>query len=216
MTGNAQNNKLMIERAQRDFDIADLRTADWKHAKELPVGKNWDGSSAIKGRQFRFRMLWSDAALYVRFEADQAEPLVISEKPILDSKTMNLWNRDVCEIFIAPDPNEPRRYFEFEVAPTGEWIDLRIDLTNGDRIADREYHSGMETAAKIEESRVIMGIKIPWSAFGRKPTEGDIWLGNIFRCVGKGTTRGYLAWHPTFTEIPNFHVPEKFGKFVFE
>jgi hypothetical protein len=73
----------------------------------------------------------------------------------------------------------------------------------------------METAAKIEENCVIMGMKIPWSACGRKPETGEVWLGNIFRCVGNEPNRGYLAWRPTFTEKPNFHVPETFGEFVF-
>jgi alpha-galactosidase len=60
-----------------------------------------------------------------------------------------------------------------------------------------------------------MAIKIPWEALGRKPKPGDIWLGNIFRCVGSDPDRGYLAWQPTLTEKPNFHVPEKFGMFSF-
>ena len=47
------------------------------------------------------------------------------------------------------------------------------------------------------------------------PSSGDVWHGNIFRCVGKGENRGYLAWQPTETPAPNFHVPEKFGEFEF-
>jgi hypothetical protein len=128
---------------------------------------------------------------------------------------MNLWERDVCEVFMAPDRNEPRRYFEFEIAPTGEWIDLAIDLTSGERLTDWNYRSEIEAGARIENNCVVMSIKIPWTAFGRKPDSGDVWLGNIFRCVGKEPDRGYLAWQPTFTEKPSFHVPKKFGEFVF-
>jgi hypothetical protein len=58
-------------------------------------------------------------------------------------------------------------------------------------------------------------MKVPWTAFGKKPESGDVWLGNLFRQVGSGETRGYLAWSPTMTRTPNFHVPEKFGEFVF-
>ena len=73
----------------------------------------------------------------------------------------------------------------------------------------------MEAAAKIEKNRIVMAMKIPWTAFGKKPDLGDVWLGNIFRCVGKDPNRGYLAWQPTLTEKPNFHVPERFGRFTF-
>ena len=68
---------------------------------------------------------------------------------------------------------------------------------------------------QIENGRIQMAVKIEWNAFGRVPKAGDVWLGNLFRCVGKDPDRGYLAWSPTGTEVPDFHVPEKFGEFLF-
>jgi hypothetical protein len=127
---------------------------------------------------------------------------------------MKLWERDVCELFLAPDKNEPRRYPEFEIAPTGEWLDLVVDWRK-EEPRDWEYLSGMEPAARIEKGKVTMAFKIPWKAFGGKPSAGDVWLGNLYRAVGSGDTRGYLAWSPTLTKEPQFHVPEKFGEFVF-
>lgn len=175
----------------------------------------WHGGIAPKSRSTRISAWWNFDYLEVVFDYDALEPLVINSIPDRVQKTIGLWERDVCEIFIAPDRNEPRRYFEFEVAPTGEWLDLSIDLTSGERVTDWDYNSGMKAAAKIEDCRVLMAMKIPWEAFGRKPKAGDVWLGNIFRCVGEGETRGYIAWQPTMTEEPNFHVPEAFGEFEF-
>jgi hypothetical protein len=37
-----------------------------------------------------------------------------------------------------------------------------------------------------------------------------VWRINLFRCVGVGDDR-YLAWQPTYTAEPSFHVPEVFG-----
>ena len=199
-----------------DRDIA-LNISDpaWAAAEAITVRTYWSGETAPDGRHFTARLLWSVSAFHVLFEADQAEPLVISDEPDLARKTIGLWERDVCEIFIAPDGAEPRRYFEFEAAPTGEWLDLGIDLTSGERVTDREYTSGIEVAAQVEESRVLIAMKIPWEAFGSRPQPGDVWLGNIFRCVGTGPDRGYLAWQPTRTPEPQFHVPEAFGEFRF-
>jgi hypothetical protein len=73
----------------------------------------------------------------------------------------------------------------------------------------------MESFAAVGEGAVTMAIKVPWKAFGKAPRAGDVWLGNIFRCIGKDPDRGYLAWSPTMTAEPNFHVPERFGEFVF-
>jgi alpha-galactosidase len=56
---------------------------------------------------------------------------------------------------------------------------------------------------------------VPWQAFGRAPEKHETWRANLFRCIGAGEERGYLAWQPTRTAKPNFHVPEAFGKLIF-
>jgi hypothetical protein len=208
-------NRIEIIHLDEDFSINEFDNSLWQRAKEISIEKYWSGESAPTGRHARAKILWSDSALYVRFEANQNEPLIISQTPNLNSKTIGLWDRDVCEIFVAPDKNEPNRYYEFEIAPNGEWLDLGIRQLTDRRETDWEYYSGMQSAAKIETDKVIMTIKIGWEAFGKTPKIGDVWLGNLFRCVGSGETRGYLAWQPTKTLQPNFHVPDAFGKFEF-
>jgi hypothetical protein len=206
---------LKIAHITGDFSIARLDDPAWNGASQTLISRYWSGMAAETGREFSARLLWSDAALYVRFIASRNEPLVLSEKPDVTTKTLGLWDRDVCEIFIAPDRNNRNRYFEFEVGPTGEWVDLGIELTPHGRKTDSEYTSGMIAVAKIEKDSIVMAIKIPWEAFGARPKAGDVWLGNIFRCVGKGPGRGYLAWQPTQTPKPAFHVPAAFGEFEF-
>lgn len=206
---------IVVNFIKKDFPIGELDNKSWKKATETLIDKYWSGANAPGGRHFRAKLLWSDAALYIRFEANQTEPLVASETPNLKSKTKGLWDRDVCEIFLAPNEDEPRKYFEFEIAPNGEWIDLGIHQKEDERITDWDYSSEMESTAKIEKHKVWMAIKIEWKAFGKTPKKGEKWKGNIFRCMGSGETRGYLAWQPTMTKTPSFHVPEKFGEFEF-
>ena len=207
--------KVKIAYIKNDFSIGEFDNRAWKSAQETTINKYWSGKIAPDGRQFKAKLLWSKTALYVRFEANQAEPLVVSDAPNLTAKTKGLWDRDVCEIFIAPNKADFRRYFEFEIAPPGEWIDLKIHQLPDKRETDFDYDSGMQSAAKIEKDKVWAAIKIEWKAFGVTPKIGDVWLGNIFRCVGAGAVRGYLAWSPTLTKEPSFHVPEKFGEFEF-
>jgi alpha-galactosidase len=194
---------------------SDLDSQVWHIVPAISIGRYWSGEVAPTGRHFSVKLLWSDGALYVRFETAQKEPLIVSDHPDTSKKTIGLWERDVCEIFIAPEPVRRNEYFEFEIAPTGEWIDLALNVTDGQRDTDWNYSSGMQTSAKTRGDRVSMMIKIGWAAFGKAPANGDVWLGNVFRCVGAGESRGYLAWQPTFTEKPNFHVPERFGELVF-
>ena len=208
--------KLTVRHIKTEITVTDLDSPAWENSEPVAVDTYWSGHDAPSGRHFTAGLLWSDTSLHVRFRLKQIEPLVVSPSPEISRKTIGLWDRDVGEIFIAPNPDRVDQYFEFEVAPTGEWVDLAVDVTGGDRRTDLEYDSGMGAAARIEEGRVLMAMKIPWEAFGRRPKTGDIWLGNIFRCVGREPDRGYLAWSPTMTGKPNFHVPERFGRLIFD
>ena len=207
--------KIKIKRIAKDFPIVQLDNPAWETAQEISIEKYWSGKKAPAGRHAKARLLWSENALYVRFEANQDEPLNVAFPPNVATKTIGLWDRDVCEIFVAPEQGEPNKYYEFEVSPLGEWVDLKIHQSSDRRETDTNYYSGMLTAARIERGRITMALAVGWRAFGKFPEAGDIWLGNLFRCVGTGETRGYLAWHPTRTPQPDFHVPQVFGEFEF-
>ena len=176
----------------------------------VAISRQWSGEEAPQSRHAEVRLLWTDQALCVRFICRQTEPLVISSEPQLARKTIGLWHNDVCEIFIAPDPNRPAHYFEFEAAPTGEWIDLAISFEGTTRHTDFEFDSGMTTFAALEGEKLTITMRIPWTTSIPKPEKGDTWRVNLFRCIGTGNAR-YLAWQPTYTAEPNFHAPEVFG-----
>lgn len=214
-TNMNESTSLNVKHITRDFDVNKLTAGEWSKAAETIVESYWSGATAPRGRAFTARLLWSDTSLYVRFEANHTEPLVVSEKPDLSKKTLKLWDRDVCEIFIAPNKADRNKYFEFEIAPSGEWIDLGIEVTPTERLTDWDYKSNMTSAARIDKDRIVMAMKIPFASLGKTPKAGDIWLGNLFRCVGKDPNRGYLAWQPTRTKEPAFHVPDAFGDFKF-
>lgn len=200
---------------EADLAVSDLHHTAWHRAQPVKIDHYWSGQPAPRGRQAEARILWTKTAMLVRYVCNQAEPLVISDHPQTDKKTMNLWDRDVCEIFIAPDPHVVERYLEFEVAPTGEWLDAALDLTSGTRETDWKFNSHMTTAANIERDRVTMAMQIPWNHWIHEPQKGERWRVNLFRCVGKDPNRGYLSWQPTRTPEPLFHVPAAFGLLVF-
>jgi hypothetical protein len=194
-----------------DFPASHFSHPEWAKCLPVEIARYWDGAAAPPGRHAEARLIWTNSALTLRFVCQQSEPLVVDSKPELGRKTMGLWDRDVCEVFIAPDPQEPARYFEFEAAPTGEWIDLAIQVTPGKRETDWEFHSGMTAAALVSNNQVTIGMRLPWDDWIHKPQRGEKWRVNLFRCVGSGPGRGYLAWQPTLKREPNFHVPEAFG-----
>jgi hypothetical protein len=198
------------------LSAAQMDHVEWSKAQPAQIDRYWSGEAAPKGRHAEARILWSSKALHLRFACHQTEPLIISSNPQTEKKTMGLWDRDVCEIFIAPDPAVVERYLEFEGAPTGEWLDVAIHWTPDKRESDWKFNSHMTTAARIEKDRVTIAIRIPWNHWIHEPQTGERWRVNLFRCVGSDPGRGYLAWQPTRTPQPSFHVPQVFGWLIFK
>ena len=182
----------------------------WALAPELAIDQNWRGYSAPAELRTSARLLWTNDEIYLGFVCAFTE-LDIDDEFDADVERYALWDRDVCEAFIR-SPLEPAvtTYKEFEVAPTAQWCDLQIDRARS--VQDWEWKSGMRTAARIDrEARVWHAMMaIPFSAFGIIPTAGDVWRANLFRISRLRGERQYLAFAPTGSEQPNFHVPERF------
>jgi len=201
------------------FDTAPKFTTDfgcenWQQAQPIAISQNWRGDTAPAGLSTFVRILWSETDILFGFECGFTE-LDIDEKFDVSEERHALWDRDVCEAFIR-SPIEPhdKRYKEFEVAPTGQWCDLLVELSQtGARMwHDWQWRSGMRTLAQINEAeniwRAVMAI--PFTAFGCQPQAGDIWQANLFRISRLNGIRQYLTLSPTYTEQPNFHVAERF------
>jgi len=218
MTLPESNTETMVVARYVDLPIAeaDFENRIWGECQPVTISRYWSGEPAPPSRRAEARICWSNEALHVRFVCAQQEPLIVAANPVTDKKTPGLWDRDVCEIFIAPDLTNPSRYFEFEAAPTGEWLDLGITLTPSGRQTDWDLDSGFTTTAKLELDQLMVGMRIPWSEAISRPEPGELWRVNVFRCVGPESPNRYLAWQPTKTPEPNFHVPEAFGSLRFD
>jgi hypothetical protein len=206
---------MFAEYVETPIGVDDFDNEGWQRCRPVTIAHEWSGEPAPIERHAEVRICWSNQALHVRFVGNQHEPLVVSAAPQTDRKTLGLWDRDVCEIYIAPNADEPWRYFEFEAAPTGEWVDLSIVLTAEGRHTDWDFYSGLTVASKVSASQVTVGLRVPWSSSIPKPKVNERWLINLFRCVGPEAPERYLAWRPTKTPEPNFHVPEAFGPLDF-
>lgn len=207
---DSTNRVVTAPHTERDIDVNKFNHSAWTIARPIHIARKWSGEDAPASQHAEVRIIWSEESLLVRFVCRQEEPPIVNSTPQLDKKTIGLWDRDVCEIFIAPDSRAPGCYFEFEAAPTGEWVDLAISLGPTERETDREFQSGMTAATQIANGQLTITMRIPWGDSIPKPHRGDEWRVNLFRCVGIGNQR-YLAWRPTYTPEPNFHILEAFG-----
>jgi alpha-galactosidase len=112
------------------------------------------------------------------------------------------------ETFIQPDPSREFYYREFEVSPNGMWIDL--DIFPGG-LADLK--SGLKRSVYLDEKSHTWAaeLAIPMKSLTPEFDPKSVWRVNFYRVEGRTEPRTYLAWLPTNTPQPNFHVPSAFG-----
>ena len=184
---------------------------EWQTAEAVAFCSDWQGKSRDPGRETRVRILWSSQKLYLRFECQYRELNVFGDSDP-NGRRDHLWDRDVAEAFLQPDPSRERYYKEFEVSPNGMWIDLAI---SPGPLAD--LNSGMQRSVVLDEKSHTWTaeLAIPMGALTSHFDPQAIWRANFYRVEGAKEPRTYMAWQPTGTPQPNFHVPSAFGRLRF-
>ncbi|NUP05940.1 MAG: DUF362 domain-containing protein [Polyangiaceae bacterium] len=184
----------------------------WSRATPIEFSTDWKGRATSVSTRVRF--LWSSDALYAAFESESAGFFTDATQPT-DRDRARLYEEDCIELFLAPDTKARHKYFEVEVGPFGHFLDLSID-----RQAKREdvgwsgaLGVGTRRDAAAKKGVIEIAIKAPEIRSALK-SGAELGLG-VFRMEGR-QDRKFLAWSPTFTDRPNFHVTERFGTLVVE
>jgi hypothetical protein len=197
---------------------ADSSAALWKKAAKATIVKDCTHVVDYPELDSEVRGFWTDHDLYLLFRCPYKE--LNLWLPAMGGGPRNkLWDKDVVEFFLGDDWTNIRHYREFEIAPTGDWIDLAIDLDK--ESYDQSWRSGWKTAAHIDKEKHVWyaAARIPLSAVSTQPVQaGTKWRANLYRIEGLGADpqRHFMCWQPTcvVNRDPN-HVPEHFGSLVF-
>ena len=109
-----------------------------------------------------------------------------------------LWNKDVVEAFVGT--GNPNHYTEYEVAPTGEKLDLNITPTD----KSLEW-SGFEAATHIDRERKIWTaeMRIPLKSLSEQRSGGSTFTGTT-AFLGSCATR--QRPHPGQVRPPHLRV----------
>lgn len=214
-----ENSLFSLHTREPERTLFDPGNRLWEKCEAAAIDRYWNGKSALRERGYNWsnlthvRSLWNQWALFFYFES-WFDSLNVNPDWDTETAVQNLSDKDVVETFLRPDTSVD--YFEIEVSPLGQWLDVHI--LNPRLDVDFQWNSSLTVKVMLSESERI------WRAFLRLPYEsmmasapevGTAWRLNLYRIAGKEPDRDYLAWRPTFTEQPDFHVPSAFGHLIF-
>jgi hypothetical protein len=162
-----------------------------------------------EGEATRVRYSLTDDTLIVTYEVTTRD---INPEKMGDSE---IYNGNVVELFIcttARPAQTPRPYYEFEVSPYNQDLQVLIDK-NG------KFNEKWNTA-NFKHSATIQPDRPGWDAVMEVPLKDLAWngepatlAGNAFAILGaKGARRFYSAYLPR-QQRPNFHEPGFFKPF---
>ena len=191
-----------------NLDKKAWRKAQWAcFDYDMSGGKHWPQADT------RVATLWTENYIYIAFRCKYTT-LNVYEGEDPAKERWKLWERDVVEVFVNPQPKWVNHYYEFEVAPNNQWIDLEIDKDKTP-FNDAKWDSHFEHATRIDpKSRVwTCELRIPVAAMGMQAMSPNTeWRINFFRDDGPGdnTQRHVMCWSP-IPESKTFHTPTRFG-----
>ncbi len=196
----------------------------WAERERTNIDRDWMGRSMLREKGIGWKnltqvvSLWTDEWLLFRFDC-WYDVLNIDSSLASARTRRGLWERDVVEIFLRPEACED--YFEIEISPLGQWLDAHILSPRVD--VDYHWDSGLRLNVTVDSATKIWRVfaAIPFAPLvrGREgaghPVAGEVWRMNLCRVAGEEPAREYLAWRPTLTPRPDFHVPASFGNLFF-
>lgn len=210
----SSNLQLQARRSSVEFlPDGDLSKPSWKHAKWAEFDNDASGKFHYPEAATRVASVWTETHIYFAF-LSRYDSLNIYEGEDPKPERWQLWDRDVVEVFLNPQPERMNHYFEFEIAPNNQWIDLEIDKTK-DPFNDASWNSGFEHATRIDAEHHVWTaeMRIPVAAMNVKQLRPSTqWRVNFFRATGRGDDdrRKFLTWS-IIPEGKTFHVPTRFG-----
>jgi alpha-galactosidase len=209
------NIRIDVKLSSEDF-VPDgkLNEKPWKNAAWAKFDHDAYEQRQYPQAETEVASLWTAKYVYFAFRCKYTTLNIFQgEDPV--KERWGLWNRDVVEVFVNPQPERVNQYYEFEVSPNNQWIDLVIDLDKKP-FNDAQWNSGFEHATYVDAQNHVWSceMRIPLQSMGvREIRPNAQWRVNFFRDdgPGEGNKRRFLSWSPIRGEKRTYHSPTNFG-----
>lgn len=196
----------------------DVAKPEWQRASWVRFNHSYLGDATYPQAETEVASLWTGEHIYFAYRARySALNTYAGEDPA--KERWKLWERDVVEVFINPRPERVNQYYEFEVAPNNQWLDLEIDL-DMTPFTNEAWNSGFEHATRVDAKAKIWTceMRIPLAAIKVTRIDPDeTWRLNFYRMDGNEADgpRRLMSWSTIPAPNNGYHTPTRFGMIRF-
>jgi hypothetical protein len=196
----------------------------WKNVTPLDINL-YMGEKPEHQPKTQAKVLYDANAIYVTFRVEDkyVRAVAAHQGPVCT---------DSCaEFFFTPGTDTAKGYFNIEMNCGGTMlfhhqivprVDSKdISQTDCDKMT--VYHSlpkNIDPEIK-EPTTWIVQYRLPFDILENyakivRPAPGVVWRANFYKCADHTSHPHWLTWAKVNRPTPNFHVPECFGKLIFE
>ncbi len=162
-----------------------------------------------------FRAVWNDERLAFRFEVED-DDFVLDETGEPDAAVLG---SDRVEFFFASSPDLDTPYYGAEMEPRGAVYDYQEHYHR--RFDDSwRFESLAFSGIIFEEGYLVEGTLSLEELRQLGCLQGNEMIAGVYRAEfshgAGGVVQNWISWVDPGGEIPDFHVPASFGKFLFQ
>lgn len=162
-----------------------------------------------------FRAVWNHETLSFRFEVED-EDLVLDETGAPHAAVLG---SDRVELFFASSADLSTPYYGAEMEPRGSVYDYKALYHR--RFDDSWKFSSLAFAGEIREQGYLLeGTLLLEELRQLGCLQGKEMITGVYRAEfshgPEGIVENWISWVDPQGEIPDFHVPASFGKFLFQ
>ena len=214
-----------VSRSEKKLKIdGDWDKQQWKNIESAEI-TNYMGHVPPFRPVVNIKMMYDDKDLFVIFKVRDR-----FVRCITNEINGPVWEDSCVEFFFAPDHNFPERYFNLEINCGGTPLmhynlvpDKNIRMLEVSDIKKIEIAHSLPQVVEPEiedqitwtvEYRIPLAIPEKYSEV-TCPAPGIEWRANFFKISENSSNPHYITWAPVDNPIPNFHLPQFFGKLKF-
>lgn len=205
---------------------ADWNKPFWRKITAASIDvSQWSAVSSEKLPQTEVKLQYDDGFLYLIFRVqDHCVKAVTAE-------THGPVYQDSCvEFFFAPHSSKPSDYFNLEINCCGVLLAQHhtgprensrfLDLSDCQIIRIAASACGPIRQEITKPVTWTVEYALPFEVLSRytaieKPAPGVHWRGNFYKCADGCSSPHWISWSPVYSEKPDFHRPEYFGRLKF-